>query len=116
VAPPVVDYAAVVQPAAAPVSPDASALAKPLSSIDHPSPSLANATVVSSDGQTVGLVQKVQLDSSGRAATLDVALKDLGKTVSFSANDVNYDASKNTVIASASSEEITNMPSSTPQG
>lgn len=114
VAPPFVDYGAVVQ--TAPVSPDASGIAKPLSTIEHPSASIANATVISSDGETIGLVQKVQLDATGRASTVDVALKDLSKTVSFSANDVSYDATKNTVIASASSDQIMNMPGSMPQG
>ena len=111
VAPPFVDYAAVAQPPAA----AADMSSTPLSTVERPLPSIANATVVSSDGQTVGLVQKVALDGAGKPTSVDVALKDGGKTVSFSALEMTYDAEKNVITVAGTSDQIMSKPG-TPAG
>jgi hypothetical protein len=116
---PFVDYNAVVRaPApqgAAQNAPDITA-SDTLSALSNLPPVIANANVVSSDGKTVGLVQKIQLGANGKPQRLDVALKDNGKTVSFDAHSVSYDAIDNVVIASTSRDEILSMPSTVPQG
>jgi hypothetical protein len=123
VAPRFYDYAAVTQPSAAPATPTAQSgpgmVAMPsnsLSGLTNPPPVIANANVVSSDGITVGLVQKIQMDNAGKPTSVDVALRNVGKTVSFDAKDVSYDALDNIIISSRSSEQIMMMPGNAPRG
>lgn len=87
-----------------------------LAGMTNPPPIMANANVVSSDGMMVGLVQKIQLDADGKPVSLDVALKDSGRTVSFDAHQMSYNAIDNIVIARASRDEIMGMPGSLPPG
>ncbi len=79
-------------------------------------PVIANANVVSREGETVGLVQRIQMDSAGKPVSVDVALKGTNKTVTLDARNVSYDAMDNLVIASHSSAQIRELPAKYQQG
>lgn len=97
-------------------SPDVVAQPDTLAAMTNPPARMANANVMSADGDTVGLVQKIQLDASGKPVRLDIALKENGKTISLDPHMTTYDAIDNVVIASSTHEEITKMSGTLPQG
>jgi hypothetical protein len=92
------------------------ASATPVESIANPPQTLANASVESSSGQAVGAVQKVITDASGKAKTVIVALLGkVNKMVAIAANQLNFDQSRNVVVAQMSSDQINSLPAA-PQG
>lgn len=105
-------------PAAAPTGTvsQTTASATPVDSITNPPQTLANASVESSSGQAVGAVQKVIIDASGKAKTVIVALLGkVNKLVAIAANQLNFDESRNVVVAQMTSDQINSLPAA-PQG
>lgn len=81
-----------------------------------PPKTLENASVEANNGQTVGAVQNVDLDSDGKPQTVDIAL--LGgqsRTVAIAAAQLGYDQSRNVVVAQMSPDQIQALPPA-PQG
>jgi hypothetical protein len=72
--------------------------------------SLANATVQSQTGDTVGSVQKIVTGTDGKPAMVEVALTGNTKVVAISADKFVYDAQKNVLVASLSMDEIKSLP------
>jgi hypothetical protein len=106
------------QAAAAPSAAPSAAVAQstPVDSLANPPQALANASVESSSGQAVGAVQKVILDAGGKAKTVIVALLGkVNKLVAIAANQLNFDESRNVVVAQMSADQINSLPAA-PQG
>jgi hypothetical protein len=98
-----------VAPSAAPAG--AVAQATPVDSLANPPQMLANASVESSSGQAVGAVQKVVLDASGKAKMVIVSLLGkVNKMVAIAANQLNFDQSRNVVVAQMSLDQINALP------
>jgi hypothetical protein len=97
--------------AAAPIS-------QPANGVANPAKTFATSSVIAADGQTVGAVQKIMLDSSGRARSVNVALLDnmgQSKTVTLDASALNYDPGKNVLVAQMTNDQIKALPAE-PQG
>jgi hypothetical protein len=83
----------------------------PLSSITSVPPTLANASVVARDGSAVGIVKKVMLASDGKPQSVAVALTgSSNKVIELAADELNYDQSRNVLIAELNTDQINAMP------
>jgi len=83
----------------------------PLSSIASVPPTLANASVEARDGLAVGIVEKVVLASDGKAQSVDIALTGRSnKVVELAADELNYDPSRNVLVAQLNADQINAMP------
>lgn len=87
-----------------------SATASPLKSLTAVPPALGSATVQSNSGSVVGSVQKVLTGSDGKPSMVNVALSSNQKIVAISADELNYDASRNILVATLSAEQIMSLP------
>lgn len=88
----------------------------PVDLVANPPQTLANASVESSNGQAVGAVQRVITDASGKAKMVIVSLLGrVNKLVAIAANQLNFDQSRNVVVAQMSSDQINSLPAA-PQG
>jgi len=95
---------------APPASQAMTATAAPLSQMSPVPSTLANATVQSQSGDTVGSVQKIVTGTDGKAAMVEVALTGNVKVVAISADKFVYDAQKNVLVASLSMDQIKSLP------
>lgn len=98
------------QTAMAPAAPTMTASASPLKSMTAVPPALGSATVQSSTGTVVGSVQKVLTGSDGKPSMVNVALTGNQKIVAISADELNYDASRNILVATLTAEQIMSLP------
>jgi hypothetical protein len=98
---------AAMTPAAA--STTAAAIA-PLKSLTAVPPTLSTASVQSSGGATVGNVQKILTSPDGKPSMVNVALSSNQKIVAISADELSYDAAKNVLVATLTTEQIMSLP------
>lgn len=98
------------QTAMAPATPAMTATASPLKSMTAVPPALGSAAVQSSTGTVVGSVQKVLTGSDGKPSMVNVALTGNQKIVAISADELNYDASRNVLVATLTAEQIMSLP------
>lgn len=98
--------------AAAPTAAAASmsAAGSPLSSLTAMPAAIGTATVQSNSGAVVGSVQKVLTGTDGKPSMVNVALMSNKKIVAISANELNYDAGRNILVASLTAEQIMSLP------
>lgn len=82
----------------------------PLSSLTAMPEAIGTATVQSNSGAVVGSVQKVLTGTDGKPSMVNVALMSNKKTVAISADELNYDASRNVLVASLTAEQIMSLP------
>lgn len=82
----------------------------PLSSLTAMPAAIGSATVQSNSGAVVGSVQKVLTGTDGKASMVNVALMSNKKIVSISADELNYDASRNILVTSLTAEQIMSLP------
>lgn len=82
----------------------------PLSSLTSMPAAIGTATVQSNSGAVVGSVQKVLTGTDGKPSMVNVALMSNKKTVAISADELNYDASRNVLVASLTAEQIMSLP------
>ena len=82
----------------------------PLSSLTAMPAAIGTATVQSNSGAVVGSVQKVLTGTDGKPSMVNVALMSNKKTVAISADELNYDASRNVLVASLTAEQIMSLP------
>jgi hypothetical protein len=82
----------------------------PLKSLAPVPPALSTASVQSSAGATVGNVQKVMTGADGKPSMVDVALSANQKIVAISADELNYDAAKNILVSTLTTEQIMSLP------
>lgn len=82
----------------------------PLSSLTSMPAAIGAATVQSNSGAVVGSVQKVLTGTDGKPSMVNVALMSNKKTVAISADELNYDASRNVLVASLTAEQIMSLP------
>lgn len=81
-----------------------------LNSLPDPPTILATAKVVDAKGVTVGGVQKVIMDQSGKPQTVDVALLGSGAVVAIDAGKFNYDQAHNLLTAQMDASQIADQP------
>lgn len=81
-----------------------------LSDMSAPPPALETAAVQSQAGETVGSVQKVLTGTDGKVSIVDVTLSGNKKVVAISASELSYDAQRNVLMASLTSEQINSLP------
>lgn len=93
-----------------PAAPVTTAMASPLKSLTAIPPALGSATVQSNAGTVVGNVQKVLTSSDGKPSMVNVALSGNQKIVAISADELNYDASRNILVATLTAEQIMSLP------
>ena len=93
-----------------PTAPATTAMASPLKSLTAVPPALGSATVQSSAGTVVGSVQKILTGSDGKPSMVNVALSSNQKVVAISADELNYDASRNILVATLTAEQIMSLP------
>lgn len=98
--------------AAAPTAaaPSMSTAGSPLSSLTAMPAAIGTATVQSNSGAVVGSVQKVLTGTDGKPSMVNVALMSNKKIVAISANELNYDAGRNILVASLTAEQIMSLP------
>lgn len=82
----------------------------PLKSLAPVPPALSTASVQSSAGATVGNVQKVMTGADGKPSMVNVALSANQKIVAISADELNYDAAKNILVSTLTTEQIMSLP------
>jgi len=82
----------------------------PLKSLTPMPPALSTASVQSSAGATVGNVQKVLTGADGKPTMVNVALSANQKIVAISADELNYDAAKNVLVSTLTTEQIMSLP------
>ena len=82
----------------------------PLSSLTAMPAAIGTATVQSNSGAVVGSVQKVLTGTDGKPSMVNVALMSNKKIVAISADELNYDASRNVLVASLTAEQIMSLP------
>ena len=82
----------------------------PLTSLTAMPAAIASATVQSNSGAVVGSVQKVLTGTDGKPSMVNVALTSNKKIVAISADELNYDASRNVLVASLTAEQIMSLP------
>jgi len=87
-----------------------SAAGAPLSSLTAMPAAIGTETVQSNSGAVVGSVQKVLTGADGKPSMVNVALMSNKKIVAISANELNYDASRNVLVASLTAEQIMSLP------
>jgi len=87
-----------------------SAAGAQLSSLTAMPAAIGTATVQSNSGAVVGSVQKVLTGADGKPSMVNVALMSNKKIVAISANELNYDASRNVLVASLTAEQIMSLP------
>jgi hypothetical protein len=92
-----------------PASATATATVAPLKSLASMPPALSSASVQSSAGATVGNVQKVLTGADGKPSMVNVALSNQ-KIVGISAEELNYDATRNILVATLTTEQIMSLP------
>ncbi len=95
-----------------PASATATAAVSPLKSLTAMPPALNSASVQSSAGATVGNVQKVLTGADGKPSMVNVALSSNQKIVGISADELNYDATRNVLVATLTTEQIMSLPAS----
>lgn len=88
----------------------ATAAVSPLKSLTAMPPALNSASVQSSAGATVGNVQKVLTSADGKPSMVNVALSSNQKIVGISADELNYDATRNVLVATLTTEQIMSLP------
>ena len=93
-----------------PASATATADVSPLKSLTAMPPALNSASVQSSAGATVGNVQKVLTGADGKPSMVNVALSSNQKIVGISADELNYDATRNVLVATLTTEQIMSLP------
>jgi hypothetical protein len=93
-----------------PASATATATVAPLKSLASMPPALSSASVQSSAGATVGNVQKVLTGADGKPSMVNVALSNNQKIVGISAEELNYDATRNILVATLTTEQIMSLP------
>jgi hypothetical protein len=103
---------AAMTPASTSASASASTTAAvaPLKSLAAMPPALSTASVQSSAGAMVGNVQKVLTGSDGKPSMVNVALSSNQKIVAISADELNYDAARNVLVATLTTEQIMSLP------
>jgi hypothetical protein len=103
---------AAMTPASTSASASASTTAAvaPLKSLAAMPPALSTASVHSSAGAMVGNVQKVLTGSDGKPSMVNVALSSNQKIVAISADELNYDAARNVLVATLTTEQIMSLP------
>lgn len=96
--------------AVSPATPSMTASASPLKSLTAVPPALGSATVQSNAGTVVGSVQKILTSADGKPSMVNVALSGNQKIVAISADELNYDASRNVLVATLTAEQIMSLP------
>ena len=96
--------------AVTPASATATAAVSPLKSLTAMPAALSSASVQSSAGATVGNVQKVLTGVDGKPSMVNVALSSNQKIVGISADELNYDATRNVLVATLTTEQIMSLP------
>ncbi|HEY2886876.1 MAG TPA: hypothetical protein VGJ08_16830 [Rhizomicrobium sp.] len=96
--------------AMAPASASTMAAVAPLKSLAAMPPALSTASVQSSAGATVGNVQKILTGADGKPSMVNVALSSNQKIVAISADELNYDAAKNILVSTLTTEQIMSLP------
>ena len=86
------------------------AAGSPLSSLTAMPAAIGTATVQCNSGAVVGSVQKILTGTDGKPSMVNVALMGNKKTVAISANELNYDAANNILVASLTAEQIMSLP------
>ena len=84
-----------------------------LDSLPNPPATLATAKVVDDKGITVGAVQKVVMDPSGKPASVTIALMGTDTVVAMDANGFNYDQGHNVLMAHMDAKQIAAQPPTT---
>jgi hypothetical protein len=82
----------------------------PLKSLAATPPALSTASVQSSAGATVGNVQKILTGADGKPSMVNVALSSNQKIVAISADELSYDAGKNILVSTLTTEQIMSLP------
>jgi len=93
-----------------PSSTTATTAVAPLKSVVPMPTALNSASVQSSAGATVGNVQKVLTGADGKPSMVNVALSNNQKIVGISADELNYDAARNVLVATLTTEQIMSLP------
>jgi hypothetical protein len=101
---------AAMTPASTSASASTTAAVAPLKSLAAMPPALSTAGVQSSAGAMVGNVQKVLTGSDGKPSMVNVALSSNQKIVAISADELNYDAARNVLVAALTTEQIMSLP------
>lgn len=79
----------------------------PLSSIENPPLTIANANVRDTNGRVIGAVQRVDLNTQGMPAKVSVALLGPNEKVKvLDASRVAYDAERNEIITDSSRKQL----------
>jgi len=79
----------------------------PLSSIENPPLTIANANVRDTNGRVIGAVQRVDLNTQGMPAKVSVALLGRNEKVQvLDASRVAYDAERNAIITDSSRKQL----------
>jgi hypothetical protein len=86
------------------------AAGSPLSSLTAMPSAIGTATVQCNSGAVVGSVQKILTGTDGKPSMVNVALTSNKKIVAISANELNYDAAHNILVASLTAEQIMSLP------
>jgi sporulation protein YlmC with PRC-barrel domain len=111
VAMPAIVNPANAQPASSSMSQPVPQASAPLESIPNPSAKLANANVITSDGQKVGTVKQVVVDQTGMAKAVAVKLTTgTNKTVAIHATELNFDQNRNVLISTLNVDQINALP------
>jgi len=87
---------------------------QPLDAVSNPKKTLKSASVQASDGQSIGKVTSVHVDSSGKPDHLNVRVNasvtgSSAKTVQIAASKLSYDSSQKMVVAQLTPDEIKSM-------
>jgi hypothetical protein len=88
----------------------------PLTSVSDSKTKIMAAPVQDSAGNTVGTVQQVSTNPSGKAKSVDVTLTTAGgqsKVVKIKASKLRYDSASNLLKADLTKSEIENLPKAT---
>jgi len=90
------------------LQPDQTASAIPLSDVENPAQTLANASVKDAKGAAIGEVASVNVGSDGKVQMVSVETG--SRTVRLEATGMKYAKAENAVISNRTKEEIEAMP------
>jgi len=86
-----------------------------LNSLTNPPDKIATAKVVDDMGTVVGAVQKVDLDTSGKPAKVEIALLGSDRIIALDSSRLSYDEPNNVMTAGLDKSQIAQLPAA-PQG
>jgi hypothetical protein len=81
-----------------------------LNSLANPPDKIATARVVDDKGITVGAVQKVEMDQSGKPLQVEIALLGADRVIALPSSQLSYDQPNNVVTAAMDKAELARMP------